>query len=68
MVDSKSIDLEIQKDEGVVIRLGEIQTLIERLSIRFGLSAKEIAKHLRLRERSVLKIMNLNLTREYFGK
>lgn len=57
-------NLENKETEGVVIRLRELKHITERLHIRFGLSLKEIAKRLKLNERSVRKLMDTELSEE----
>lgn len=56
--------VENKNGEGVVIRLWELKHLIERLNVRFGLSAKDIGRNLKLHERSVKKLMSVETTRE----
>ena len=56
--------LENKENEGVVIRLLEIKQIIEKLHIRFGLSLKEIAKQLKLKERSVRKLIGTQYDEE----
>ncbi len=64
MAAKENINLENKSIEGVVIRLGELSHLIERLHVRFGLQPKEIGRHLKLHERSILKLMKLKITKE----
>lgn len=56
--------VENKNREGVVIRLWELKHLIERIQVRFGLSAKEIGRHLKLHERSVKKLMSMQISKE----
>ncbi len=58
-------DLKNLKEEGVVIRLLDLKQLIERLHFRYGIEAKEIAKQLNLREISVRKFLNMQISKEF---
>lgn len=62
---TSTFNLESKNSEGVVIRLWDLKHLIERLNVRFGLSAKDIGRHLKLHERSVKKLMNMQIPKEF---
>lgn len=64
MADANNFNLENKNIDGVVIRLGDLKHLIERINIRFGLRPNEIGRRLKLHERSVLKLMSMKITKE----
>ncbi len=61
---TESIYLEKKNTEGVVIQLMDLKRYIEKLNLRFGFSTVQIGKHLSLHERSVKKLMEIELTKE----
>lgn len=63
-MDTEIIELKIVSLEGDIIRLMKLKHIVERLHVRFGLSTAQIGIQLRLNERSVKKIMQMQFTKE----
>lgn len=46
----------------------DLKRIVEKMHFRFGISISEIGKHLNLHEKSIRKLMDMNMTKESIGK